>query len=275
MPDIIFSSKDTASKTIFKQITENYEFEESDEKFEHNKVFIKNNVRLITTNRRLIFCNHLDILKSDLLIFATKHKSESGRPSLLVHCTGNWGDSADFGGRPKEIAMSSGSAIKVALIELFRQKEILGLHDFDVNLEVTHHGPTELNSPLVFIELGSTAKDWENNIGGLAVAHAIMKVATSKEVFNCYIGIGGPHYSNKFASIVANPNKNFTISHIIPKYMLDYVDESILRQCITRTKEKIEGFVFDWKGMNAVQRNKIINLIQLLNYDYKRIRDFK
>ena len=275
MPDIIFSSLDKASQTIFQQIIFNFNFEELNETFEGNKIYVNNNIRLITTNKPLIYSDHLDLLKSDLLIFASRHKSDSGNPSLLVHCTGNWGNDAKFGGNPRELGNSVGSAIKIALMELQNQKEILELDRFDVSIEVSHHGPTQLITPLIFIELGSTPKDWGNKTGALAVANAIIKVAKSNKKFKNYIGIGGSHYAPKFTKLVINPNLNFTISHIIPKYMLDYINRDMISKSIDRSMEKIEKFVLDWKGMNSNQRQKIILLIESINYEYEKAKSFK
>ncbi|TFF89371.1 MAG: D-tyrosyl-tRNA(Tyr) deacylase [Promethearchaeota archaeon] len=273
MPDIIFSKQDLASQTIFQQIMEHFDVAETDDKFEGNKIFIKDDVRLITTNKELIYSNHLDVLNSDLLIFASRHKSESGRPSLLVHCTGNWSDEAAYGGNPRELGISSGSAIKIALIELRKQKKSLELNNFDVSIEASHHGPTQLNTPLVFIELGSTPKDWKNQVGGLAVARAIMKVAQSDDTFKNYVGIGGPHYARKFSKLVL-ANKNIAVSHIIPKYMLDFITKEILLESIERSVEPVEKFIFDWKGMRSAQRKNAISIIESLNYDYEKAKSF-
>jgi len=273
--DIIFSTKDIASQQIFRQIITNYVFYETNETFDGNPILRMNNIRLITTNRELIYSDHLNELNSDLIIFASRHKSESGRPSLLVHCTGNWLDKADFGGNPREISVSSGSAMKIALIELFKQRKILNLNEFDVNLEVTHHGPTNLKAPLLFVELGSTPKDWENIYGALAVANAIMKTALSNKLYKTYIGVGGPHYATKFSELVKEPNLDFAVSHIIPKYALDFIDKKSIKMCIEKTKEKIEGFVFDWKGMNSQQKEKIISILNELNYPYFKTKEIK
>ncbi|MBD3230341.1 MAG: hypothetical protein GF329_19335 [Candidatus Lokiarchaeota archaeon] len=274
MPDIIFSTQDTASSTIFQQMMENFEFVEMDKKFEGNKIFVKDNIKLITTTKKLIYSEHLDVLNSDLLIFASRHKSESGKPSLLAHCTGNWGDKAAFGGNPMELGMSRGSAIKTALIELKKQKKALGLDKFDVSMEVSHHGPTQLKTPLVFVELGSTQKEWKNQIGGLAVARSIMKVAITKKEYKNYIGIGGPHYARKFNKLVMDAGKNIAISHIIPKYMLNYITEGIILESIERSVEKVEKFIFDWKGMKSDQRKRAISIIESMNYEYQKAKSF-
>jgi D-aminoacyl-tRNA deacylase len=196
-------------------------------------------------------------------------------PSLLVHCTANWNDKADFGGNPRELGRSSGSAMKIALIELFKQKKDLKLSEFDVNIEVSHHGPTQLQTPLLFVELGSTDKDWKNRKGALAVANAIMKVAKNKQIFKNYIGVGGPHYASKFAKLIADENKNFAVSHIIPKYMLDSINNEMVLQSIDRSVEEVENFVFDWKGMNSSQKEKIISIIESIGYNYKKAKEYK
>ena len=259
---------------------DNFDFKKSNKTFESKKILVygtEPNIRLVTTDKRLIYADadHLDNLGSDLLIFASKHKSESGRPSLLVHCTANWNDKSEFGGYPRELGKSSGSAMKIALIELFKQKKKLKLNEFDVNIEVSHHGPTQLQTPLLFVELGSTSEDWENERGALAVTNAIMKVAMNKKVFKNYIGIGGPHYASKFAKLIANENKNFAVSHIIPKYMLDSINKEMVLQSIERSVEEVENFVFDWKGMNSSQKEKIISIIESIGYNYKKAKDYK
>ena len=32
--------------------------------------------------------------------------------------------------------------------------------DYEITIEATHHGPTSLKKPLLFIEIGSTEKQW-------------------------------------------------------------------------------------------------------------------
>jgi len=275
LPDIIFSIKDKASQNIFKQLIEHYDFQDSNQMFDNHKILINKNIRLVTIEQDLIFADYIDVLNSDLFIFASRHKSESGNPSLLTHCTGNWNNEADFGGEPRTLGYSSGSAIKTALIELFRQKKLLELDQFNVNLEVSHHGPTKLATPLVFIELGSTPEDWKNESGGLAVANAIMKVASSKTVYKNYIGIGGPHYAQKFTDLVSNQDNDLSISHVVPKYMLDYFDKEMLIQTIKRSKEPLEAFLLDWKGMTSEQRDRVIKLLELKNYKYLKAKSIK
>ena len=94
-------------------------------------------------------------LPASLIIFASKHRSKEEINSLTVHCTGNPSEEARLGGRPKELAVSSPAAMKSILTEMKRLAEEKGLK-YDVTLEVTHHGPTELSIPSLYAEIGST-----------------------------------------------------------------------------------------------------------------------
>ncbi|MHA1299537.1 MAG: D-aminoacyl-tRNA deacylase [Candidatus Helarchaeota archaeon] len=269
MPIIVVSKEDIAGQTILKQLLKHFNFKEHGE-FEGNpKYKIENNIELIITNKRLIFSDHLDSLKTDLLIFGSRHASQSEKPSLLVHSTGNWTEKADFGGNPKELAIAPAFAIKEALFELKNQKEKLDL-SFDVSLEVSHHGPTNLSTPLVFIELGSNEHHWKNELGAEAVANAIMKVAHSKNRYKTVIGFGGTHYCPNFNRLVLN--SEIASSHIAPKYVLNDIDDMI-EKAVKRTKEKVDIAVLDWKGMNSKQKNKIKNKLEGINLEYCKLNE--
>ena len=222
-----------------------------------------------SSNKDLIYADHLDNLETDLFIFGSRHKSESQRPSLLVHSTGNWSNEALFGGNPFELAIAPGYAIKEALLELKNQRERLNL-PFEVTLEVTHHGPTSLSKPLVFIELGSNETHWKNKLGAEAVANAIMKVAFSKNRFKTAIGFGGTHYCPNFNRLIFN--SNIATSHIAPKYALENI-EQMIEKTVTRTLEKIELAILDWKGMNSKQKNKIMDALKSINLNFYKLNE--
>ena len=103
-----------------------------------------------------VFCEDIDNeIDADLFIFATKHQSASGVPSLCVHTPGNWGK-ADYGGKDKELGIAPASYLKAAflkLVELSKEREL----NYEVIQECTHHGPF-ISKPCMFIEIGSTEK---------------------------------------------------------------------------------------------------------------------
>lgn len=102
---LVSSKKDVASMNIAKQILENYSFEEK-ASFQGNPAYetILGNrkVRLITLNEESVkaqsLTNSFDEL--DLMVFISRHSSESGTPTLSVHTPGNLGK-AELGGLPR------------------------------------------------------------------------------------------------------------------------------------------------------------------------------
>ena len=212
-----------AGETIKEQLLETGRFVKTDKTFEGNSIYEDplTKVPIITINRRLIDADHLDqFFETDLLIFASKHKSESERPSLLVHAPGVWTDDISFGGNPHELSFTSATIIKQALIELTKGEAEARLN-YEVTSEVTHHGPTNLKSPCVFIELGSNEVFWQDKKGAKVVANTILKIIKSplvKSNLRFAIGFGGTHYANNFNKLQLKTN--FAISHIAPKYVL-------------------------------------------------------
>ena len=269
MPIIVISKQDLAGKTILKQILKLFEFTESGQ-FENNPKYKLKDIELIITNRDLIYCDHLDKhFKTDLFIFGSRHKSESQRPGLLVHSTGNWSDEAKFGGNPYELAIAPAYAIKEALLELKLQQNRLNL-PFDVTLEVSHHGPTNLTIPLVFIELGSNEEHWKHELGAEAVARAIMKVAVSKNRYKTVIGFGGTHYCPNFNRLVYD--SELATSHITPKYFLENIDQMV-EKAVKRTMESVTLAALDWKGMTSKHKEKVISNLEKIGLEYCKLKD--
>lgn len=260
MPIIIVSNQDLAGLTIKQQLLGGGGFRETGKEFEGNLIYKEPNtkVELITTNRRLIDTDHLnEYFTTDLLIFASKHKSESEKPSLLVHAPGNWTDDNSYGGNPYELSQTNATVIKRVLQELTINRDKKQLK-FDVTSEVTHHGPTNLNAPCVFVELGSNETYWQDVQGAQVVAETIMQVLEEwpfEETYNYAIGFGGPHYASNFNKLQLHTE--FAISHIAPKYVLDKLSEELVLQAIEKTVEQVKYAIFDWKGMVRAQREKV------------------
>jgi D-aminoacyl-tRNA deacylase len=275
MPVIVVSNEDLAGLNIKRQLLASGKFKETEKKFEGNVIYeeAKMKIPLITINRRLIEANHLDqAFKTDLFLFASKHKSESEKPALLVHAPGNWTDDVSFGGNPKELAHTSAVIIKQILKELTREHDAHQL-DYDVTSEVSHHGPTNLESPCVFVELGSNETYWQDPLGGKIVAETILKVLTEpfqRLNLKYAIGFGGPHYASNFNRIQLSTD--FAVSHIAPKHVLDNITEDLVMQSISKTKEKVKYAILDWKGMVKPQRDKIIAILQKLNIEIVRVQ---
>lgn len=275
MPIIIVSRRDLAGLTIKQQLLEIGEFEKTGKEFEGERIYqdLQTGVPLITIQKRLIDADYLDHhFKTDLYIFASKHKSESERPSLLVHAPGNWTEDHSFGGNPKELAFTSAIVIKQVL-RLLMAGERKGNLGYEVSSEVTHHGPTNLKYPCVFIELGSDERYWQDKEGAQVVAESILQLIRNpkgNETFKSAIGFGGPHYASHFNKVQLL--SQFAVSHIAPKYVLDGINDQLIIQAIQRTIEPVKYAILDWKGMNKLQREKLIPILEDIGLETIRAR---
>ena len=219
--------------------------------------------RLIEIEEMHVFQDRLDRklenarLPASLLIFASKHRSKEEISSLTVHCTGNPSDEARLGGCPKSLAVSSPAAMKSILMEMKRIVEQKGLK-YDVTLEVTHHGPTELSVPSLYAEIGSTEAQWKDPDAGEVAAKSIL--AISLEKVPVALGFGGGHYAMRQTGLLLETEVSF--GHNFPKYQLEFVDEALIRQSIE--KSKADFAYFDRKSMKSEDRNRISKVLENL-----------
>ena len=262
---IAASTKDIASMNIANQIIERYSFEKLSENFQDNSMYFKHvanrDVKMVFTNQELIQSQRItEHFKMDLVIFVSRHASQSGFPTLSVHVSGNLGK-AELGGLPKSVSVCPASAMKEALLELAKAKDESNL-SYEVSYECTHHGPS-LDVPTMFAELGSSPEQWKDLQAAEAVAHAAMKAATKDTKYPTVLGVGGPHYNERFTRIALTTNRAF--GHIISKYAAPSIDPEVIKQCVQRTVEHVESAVFDWKSLRAADRNKIISALNELN----------
>ncbi len=270
---LVTSEKDIASQTIKSVLEDDYGFSPTGTTFEDNPVLaFDESTILITASQDMIFCDHLEKhFPAEAFIFCSRHRAESARPSLLVHSTGNLGSDALFGGNPYELSVSAPTLVAAALRRLSIEQVERSLTDFDVSLEVTHHGPTSMNVPLVFIELGSTEEYWVHKEGARAVAAAIMDCVKEPIQTESVIGFGGTHYASKFNKLVLD--KGYKIGHIAPKYSINELTLDIIRQMVKRTTGLVKKAIVDWKGMNAENKEHVFPLLEELKLEIVRDKD--
>ncbi len=270
---LVTSEQDIASMTIKDILLHDYGFSNTGNSFEGHSIFSNGkNAQLITTTRDEIHCDHLeDHFSPEVFIFCSRHRAESGKPALLVHSTGNLGEAADFGGAPHQLSVSAPSLVSAALKRLFEERNKSGLDEFDVSLEVTHHGPTSLKTPLVFVELGSSQEYWTHQDGAGAVAAAAMDCVDAPLSGDAVIGFGGTHYASKFNKIVLE--KGYKIGHMSPKYAINGLTDDVLNQMITRSTNPIVSAIIDWKGMNAENKAHVLPMLENANIEVIRAKN--
>ena len=170
---------------------------------------------------RLIHQDRIDRgVDADLIIFISRHASMHPTPALTVHVTGNY-ESADLGGEPGRLAPAAPAWMHAILGNLAARAP----EGYRVSYEVTHHGPTELSTPSLFTEIGSTAAEWADPAAGRAVAESIL-AAEPQETINL-IGFGGTHYAVRQTSIALSSRGAF--GHIVPARQVGVIDPDLLR----------------------------------------------
>ncbi len=194
----------------------------------------------------------------EICIVASRHRSESGKPTLTCHSPGNFG-AAELGGNPRELGISPANYLSEC-INLLKSNLIRG---YEIALEVTHHGPTGLKFPVMFAEIGSTEKEWTDPVAYSAVAECIFALTRGKqEKLPIAIGLGGGHYCRKFTELT----KDYAIGHICPKYNLQNIDGKTLQEMIEKTVPKPEFALIDKKGMGS-EKKRILGILKSTNLE--------
>jgi D-aminoacyl-tRNA deacylase len=271
---LVASRKDMAGLNIAKHVLSHYPFSKTQETFQENPVYSANvkgkKVTLIILNEETIHAQHLTkhFSNPSLIVFISRHSSTSGTPTLSVHTPGNFGE-PELGGLPKKVSVSPATAMRDTLKALAHFKEEMKLA-YEVSYECTHHGPS-LNVPAMFVELGSSEKQWNDSKAAEAVAHAAMsaigKFSDSENA--AVLGIGGPHYNQRFTRMALDGEAVF--GHVIPKYVVQWVDSQMLCQCVEKTLEKVECAILDWKGIKSADKAKVLAALRETGLAYKKI----
>jgi D-aminoacyl-tRNA deacylase len=150
----------------------------------------------------------------DLLAFVSRHAGETG-PLLTAHFTGNIGP-AEYGGRDGELARAAPGA---------HDRVLAGLNEhapegYDVGMECTHHGPSQVGVPSLFVEVGSAEPQWRDPEAAGAVARAALDLAkTPPDADRAIAGFGGGHYAPRFTRI--RGETDWAVGHVAADWGLD------------------------------------------------------
>jgi D-aminoacyl-tRNA deacylase len=239
------------------------------------------NIYLGLTSQPLISLKDLNLQQShidpNMIIIASRHSSKTARPAFLVHTTGNWGLDTSFGGDPRSLSLTSALLHKAGFLSLSKVAVENKVKEFSVDIEVTHHGPTSLTKPLIFMELGSSNKHWINKEGGMVVSKSIINTISEylklKDMNrSCALGFGGTHYGPNFSRLILNTQ--VAMSFICPKYHVKDLDFKMVNMMIKNTYEKIDYFIIDWKGTNSEEKNHLMMLLAQFDIPIKKTKDF-
>lgn len=264
---ILASSSDVASRTLAEAL-EAEGFESTGVKLLGHPVYQRGPYLLARFEGMIIHPPGLDeYFNPQAYIFLSRHSAESGIPSLTAHTTGNYGGEADYGGAPRELGRADPALLKNYLMALWRHRgEVPG---YQLTMEATHHGPTSLQKPVLFVELGSSEKHWGDTGAARVVAASLMESLAEKRIWsNVAIGFGGTHYSEKFTKLTIEGDVAF--SFVAPKHSLGNIDASMVGQMLQRTNAPVRSAFLDWKGLGS-HKEKVVGLVKQFGLEEVRV----
>lgn len=208
---------------------------------------------------------YFERVKPELIIVASSHKSSAGVNTLTVHSPGNW-TSNDLGGEKEKLSISPALYLREALLGLKKEQEKRQIK-YEVSLEVTHHSPT-VDFPVIFVEVGSSEKQWKDKEACEAVADTIAKLIKNEpENVLVYAGFGGNHYAPTFSRRILE--SRVALGHICPKYQLDKVSDRLVLKGVEMTSPKPVAAVIERKGTSKEQRDRLIQLFETNKINWK------
>ena len=157
----------------------------------------------------------------DLLAVASRHSGETG-PLLTAHHTGNVGP-AEYGGRPNELARAAPNVHSRVVAALDQHAPSA----YDVGTEVTHHGPSRVGVPSLFVELGSGPAQWTDPEPARAVARAILALRgvdpdrPDGSEYRHVVGFGDGHYAPRIERVLAETD--WAVGHVAADWALEAV----------------------------------------------------
>ncbi|DAC13448.1 MAG TPA: hypothetical protein D7H73_02845, partial [Candidatus Poseidoniales archaeon] len=232
---------------------------------------------------------HMDSINKNIddIIVLSKHVSSSEVPAMTVHPIGvltgqEIGEDGRSGGVYGTLVPPNPRMAQ--FLRAIVQKGSLepNLSKFDLTLEATHHGPV-MSLPTMYVEIGSSEKEWTDSKLASIWAEIIIENLSSKAPDpneRWMLCIGGGHYAPRHRDILIRSNE--LVGHILPSYSLPDVDEEaslnnfekILRAAIlsmraARPNAQVIAHL-DRKSMNSDFRRYITDKLGTFDVDVVR-----
>jgi len=225
------------------------------------------NFQLVIVEGKLIDQESLDQrLGTDLLVFASRHQSETRKgPVFTAHFTGDVGGPTQRGANGV-LARAAPRALKLIV------QTLANLSNVKVLVEATHHGPSAIKTPSLFVEIGNTKAEWNDEALGDTVARALLELDSRSLGIPCpaAVGFGGPHYAARHADVLLRSDICF--GHIFAEYQLECLTSEIIREAFEKSQAQFA--YFDRKHMGG-ERTRIESTVHRLGFEVLRLADVK
>jgi D-aminoacyl-tRNA deacylase len=266
---LIASLKDEAGMSMVNFLTFNKDFHltSSDPLVYESRKY--RNVTLCLIDRDLLFLEDYNVgERPTSFVFLSRHRSESGIASLTCHSTGNFSLDNLYGGESTKLGMVNPSMLKAYFNELHRNRNFVP--GYQITLEATHHGPTSLEGPILFVEIGSGPEQWRDSNAARIVCNCVLEVSAlyPRGSSKVALALGGTHYPEKLNKILLETD--FSIAYIATKNNLQFIDDKMIQHMIVRSTERITHVLLDWKGLGKYKRS-ILDTIEKTDLEIVRI----
>jgi D-aminoacyl-tRNA deacylase len=266
---ILYSSDDTAGMNIAAKLVAEQGFEETGQQYMAQPVFGSKDTLLLQIDGSVRDLGTLQY-QPEYCVVASRHRAESGNRTLTVHPTGNFGK-AEMGGSDGRLQMTQSLAMRQALLLLFEKRRKYGL-DYEVSREVTHHGPTDLPFPLLYVEVGSTPAEWGDERACSAAAEAISELTSGRlQEKRSAVGFGGPHYAPNFNPLL----EGYAIGHILPKYAAQHINPAVVAEMLSKTSPNPDLAILDWKGLSGADKKSITDTLDGMGVAWDKTTNLK
>ncbi|HJU33819.1 MAG TPA: D-aminoacyl-tRNA deacylase [Nitrososphaera sp.] len=270
---LVTSGHDVAGKTLSQYLLRSAGFEREDRRDSYGESYHSprhKNIHLYMFDGNLLTFEHASAIfpQADAFIFLSRHMSQSSIPALTCHFTGNFSADDSYGGYPRQLGTTYPSLLKGYLNAIVAVRH--EVPEYEVTIEATHHGPTSLNKPLMFIELGSSEKQWRDENAAGVICDALLDTLANGFERSHHIGIalGGTHYPQKFNKLLLN--SKFALASVVSKYNLEAIDQAMLYQMIEKSAEKVTHVVLDIKGLGS-EKDRIFKILDKTPLEVYRV----
>lgn len=219
---LVISKEDSASSNIMESLLELEDWDEQ-APFDSNPAYLYGKTLMVQIEKFHLYNDNIDEKifhetgkEPEIVIFASRHRSESGLKTLTIHPIGNFSE-AKFGGIPDKLVPSAPRKMAQALRVLKDKGSEL---EHKISFEATHHGPF-LKTPAFFIEIGSDSDAWVEKVPAVAIARTLLQILEEPidEKDRIAVGVGGGHYVPRLTDVVLSHHVAF--GHMIPNYAVD------------------------------------------------------
>ncbi len=125
-----------------------------------------------------------------------------------------------------------------------------------------------MNKPTIFIEIGTTEKQWNDISLCSKVAKNVLEVMkgelTSHPVAICF---GGTHYPERFTQQLLDGK--FALGTVMPKHALDFLDEKLFNHILDRNSIA-KTALLDWGGLGQ-NKQKVVDLLEKTDLEVVRL----